>query len=299
MENIYLNNELFSVLERQALSMKKDLKGFFGGKNLTNSYGQTVEFADYREYCMGDDIRRIDWNLYSRFEKHYLKLFTDERQMQVEVYLDCSASMGKGNSLKSQYAKALAASLGYLAVHNMDKVSFKFIKEGALDDSMGSISTKKAFFSKLSYISDYNFDGESFMSEAILSKQMKGKKSGMSIIISDFLGYNDWEKAVDYLSFKGNQVLLIQLLNDDEIAPNYVGRMNLIDAESASLLDDKNIKMKITGTDIKAYDKAYREMKNKISKFCKSRGISYVTLATSTQISKALFYELMKVGVMS
>ena len=78
MKGSYLNDEFFSRLETLSLELRADLAGFFGGKHLVRTYGQTVEFADYREYALGDDIRRIDWNLYSRFEKYFLKLFTDE-----------------------------------------------------------------------------------------------------------------------------------------------------------------------------------------------------------------------------
>ena len=73
----YINDEFFSRLETMSIYLKANLSGFFGGKHLVRTYGQTVEFADYREYMLGDDIRRIDWNLYSRFEKYFLKLFTD------------------------------------------------------------------------------------------------------------------------------------------------------------------------------------------------------------------------------
>ena len=74
MKDSYLNDEFFSRLESLAFNLRKDLGGFFGGKHLVSTYGQTVEFADYREYMLGDDIRRIDWNLYSRFEKYFIKL---------------------------------------------------------------------------------------------------------------------------------------------------------------------------------------------------------------------------------
>ena len=95
MKGSYLNDAFFSRLETLALELRANLGGFFGGKHLVRTYGQTVEFADYREYQLGDDIRRIDWNLYSRFEKFFLKLFTDERQMHTQIFIDCSASMGK------------------------------------------------------------------------------------------------------------------------------------------------------------------------------------------------------------
>ena len=125
MPSKYINDEFFRRLETCALNLRSDLNGFFGGKHLVKTYGQTVEFADYREYMLGDDIRRIDWNLYSRFEKYFLKLFTDERQMHTQIYLDCSASMGRTNPQKADYAAAFAAALGFLSVHNMDKLSYR------------------------------------------------------------------------------------------------------------------------------------------------------------------------------
>ena len=90
MKSAYLNDEFFSRLETLALNLRADLNGYFGGKHFVRSYGQTVEFADYREYQLGDDIRRIDWNLFSRFEKYFIRLFTDERQMDVQIFLDLS-----------------------------------------------------------------------------------------------------------------------------------------------------------------------------------------------------------------
>ena len=139
MKNALLNDQFFNRLETMNLNLRKNLTGYFGGKHLVSTYGQTVEFADYREYQLGDDIRRIDWNLYSRFEKYFLKLFTDERQMQIQIFLDCSASMGKDNDKKAQYAVACAAALGYLSVHNMDKVSMNLMKENGNENPFGTI----------------------------------------------------------------------------------------------------------------------------------------------------------------
>ena len=127
----YLNDDFFSRLETCALNLRTDLTGFFGGKHLVKTYGQTVEFADYREYMLGDDIRRIDWNLFSRFEKFFLKLFTDERQMHTQIYIDCSASMGKPNAKKAAYALGFAAALGFLSVNSSDKVSLRVSRGGS------------------------------------------------------------------------------------------------------------------------------------------------------------------------
>ena len=85
MKSTYLNDRFFSRLETLSLNLKSNLTGYFGGKHLVNTYGQTVEFADFREYQLGDDIRRIDWNLYSRFEKYFLKLFTDVSEINKKI----------------------------------------------------------------------------------------------------------------------------------------------------------------------------------------------------------------------
>jgi len=153
----FLDDKFFGRLETLSLNLRSNLAGFFGGKHLVSTYGQTVEFSDYREYQFGDDIRRIDWNLYSRFEKYFLKLFTDERQMQIQIFLDCSASMGQDDPKKAAYAVACASALGYLSVHNMDKVSLNFMTSNGCDNPFGTIIGKNAFFRAVSMMNEMNF----------------------------------------------------------------------------------------------------------------------------------------------
>ena len=198
----YLNDQFFSRLETLALNLKSDLAGYFGGKHLVSTYGQTVEFSDDREYQLGDDIRRIDWNLFSRFEKYFLKLFTDERQMQVQIFLDCSASMGKDNEPKSAYAVATAAAMGFLSVHNMDKVSFRLIHGDKAENNRGTIVGKRAFFDAITTLDAIEFDGESDLYKAITGCPNIGSNDGLTVIISDFFTDSDWKKAVDFLCFK-------------------------------------------------------------------------------------------------
>ena len=202
MKDSYLSDAFFSRLETLSLNLKSSITGYFGGKHLVNTYGQTVEFADFREYQLGDDIRRIDWNLYSRFEKYFLKLFTDERQMQIQIFLDCSASMGKDNSKKSSYAVATAAALGFLAVHNMDKVSFEIMKEDKSDNPFGTIVGKNAFFRAITNLEKIEFDGDADIEKCITGCPDTGSRNGLSVIVSDFFSESNWKKAVDYLCYK-------------------------------------------------------------------------------------------------
>ncbi len=299
MKGSYLNDEFFSRLETLSLELRADLAGFFGGKHLVRTYGQTVEFADYREYMLGDDIRRIDWNLFSRFEKFFLKLFTDERQMHTQIYLDCSASMGKVNPEKAEYAVAVAAALGYLSVHNMDKVSFKLINGEKAEDPFGTIVGKRAFFNAISTLNSLEFDGESDLRSSIINAPNQGNNDGLTVIISDFFTDTDWKSAVDFLSYKKRQVLLIQVMTPEETDPLYMGRMNLIDSESLDVQDVRNMRMKIDRASQNAYERALREIHDDLNTFANSRGAAFISVRTDQPIEKVLFKELLKVGIMA
>ena len=299
MKKSYLNDAFFSRLETLALNLRANLAGFFGGKHLVKTYGQTVEFADYREYMLGDDIRRIDWNLYSRFEKYFLKLFTDERQMHTQIFLDCSTSMSKVDPEKAAYALGTAAALGYLSVHNMDKVSFKLIKGDRAEDPYGTIVGKKSFFNAISSLENLEFTGESDISKAITQCPNIGTNDGLTIIISDFFTELDWKKAVDYLTYKKRQVLLIQIMTPDEIEPAYDGRFDLIDAESEDISDAKNMRLRINRSMQLAYEEAMNDFVAEIRSYCTSRGADFISVRTDEPIEKVLLGELLKVGVMA
>lgn len=299
MKNSYLNDGFFSRLETLALNLKADLRGFFGGKHLVRTYGQTVEFADYREYMLGDDIRRIDWNLYSRFEKFFLKLFTDERQMHVQIFLDCSASMGKEQPQKANYAVAVAAALGFLSVHNMDKLSFNLIKGEKAENPFGTIVGKTSFFRAISELEKVEFEGDCDLGKAVTACPNTGSNDGLTVIISDFFTKSDWKKAVDYLTYKKRQVLLVQIMTPDEIEPIYNGRLNLIDAEAEDLADPRNMKLRITRSMQLAYQDAMADFKADLKSFCVSRGAEFISIDTEHSIEKMLFSELLKVGIMA
>ena len=299
MKGSYLNDEFFSRLETLSLELRADLAGFFGGKHLVKTYGQTVEFADYREYQLGDDIRRIDWNLFSRFEKFFLKLFTDERQMHTQIFLDCSGSMGKINSEKGNYAVAVAAALGYLSVHNMDKVSFKLVKGEKAEDPFGTIVGKRAFFNAIRTLENLEFEGESDLRSSIINAPNPGNNDGLTVIISDFFTDSDWKSAVDYLCYKKRQVILIQVLTPEEMDPVYMGRMNLIDSESVDVQDIRNMRMKIDRASQNAYERAMKEIRDELNSFANSRGAAFISISTSEPIEKVLFKELLKVGIMA
>lgn len=291
MGETFLNDAFFNRLETLALHLQANLTGFFGGKHLIKKYGQTMEFADFRKYELGDDIRRIDWNLYARLRKYFLKLYTDERQMHVQIFLDASSSMGE-NPKKSRYAIGLAAALGFLAVRNMDKVSFHLLKNSHADDPFGLIVGKTSFFKAIGELEKMKFEGEADFSASIPKVPNTGTNDGLSIMISDFVSDSDWRSGVNYLLYKRRQVLLMQVLTKEERDPQYSGKLNLIDSESSFAEDFRNIRIKISRTMLEEYSELVREMISGIETYCVSRGVSFLSFDCEEAVERVVFREL-------
>lgn len=289
----YINDEFFSRLEALSYSMRKNMNGYFGGKHRVKSYGQTVDFADYREYQLGDDIRRIDWNLFARLEKYFIKLFNDERQMHVQIFLDCSASMGV-DPQKAAYATAVAAGIGFIAIKNMDKVSFNFVHGNHSENPYGTLIGKRAFLQVVSGLDKIKFEGEANFAEAIPNTPNIGRNDGLTVIISDFFTENDWHNAVDFLCFKKRQVLLMQVLTKAEIDPLSVGKYDLIDSESVDSADTRNMKVHVTRSLQNAYKDALRSIIKEIRDFCISRDVDFISINTDMQIEQMLFSEFLR-----
>jgi uncharacterized protein (DUF58 family) len=219
--------------------------------------------------------------------------------MQVQIFLDCSASMGKANPNKGAYAVAAAASVGFLAVHNTDKVNFKLMKGNRAENPYGTIVGKTAFFRAISSLENVQFDGDTSIEECVTTSGDTGTKNGLTVIISDFFTESDWKKAVDFLLYKGRQVLLIQVLAPEEIDPTYDGRVQLVDIESEDISDSKNFKLRITRSMQEAYEEALNNLIEEMKSFCSKRDVGFISVSTSMPIEKALFGQLLQTGIMS
>lgn len=291
-----ITDDFIHRLESLTYHMGAPMRGFFGGIHKTKSYGSTVEFADFREYVLGDDLRHIDWNLYSRFEKHYIKLFVDERQMVTNVFIDCSASMSKTDPDKANYALRIAATIGYLAVHSLDRLSYQILRADNKNQEANVITGKEAYFRKVSELENTKFEGDVDLEKAIMSTINIGSNDGLCVIISDFLTESNWKKAIDYLLYRKKQVLLIQVLSPNEIDPPYRGRVQLLDSEASHTFDERNFKMKITKSHVEAYNEALRDYQEDIKQFCSSRGVHFITTSSDETIEKLVYEKLERIG---
>lgn len=293
MAKTVIDEELLSQIETLQMLVKNNVAGMFGGNHKSKTYGSSCEFADYREYVPGDDITKIDWNAYARFEKLYTKLFLDERQMHTRIYIDASYSMGYGKGNKDGQALKLAAALAYLSVCEMDKVSVYAIRDKRLESVISGMLGKEAYISSVAALNGVEFSGDSFISDAIVPSVV-GYGDGMSVIISDFLTDNDYESAIDHLVGKKRHVLCVQILSREELSPKVRGKMHFFDSEDTAKYYRKNINREI----IHAYKKAVEYATGRIRDYCAARGADYLLVCAEDPLNKVFFGDMTGMGVL-
>ncbi len=292
MNELPINEAFLRQVELLQTIVKNNIAGRFGGNHQSKTYGSSCDFADYREYMPGDDIKKIDWNAFARFDKLYYKLYLDERQVHTRIYIDGSRSMGYGREKKDAQVIRLAATLAYLSICEMDKVSIYVIHEKGLEELISSMYGKERYYLEIGKLNSIRFEGDSHISEAILPSVV-GYGDGMSVIISDFLTDNDYERAIDYLSTKKRDVFCMQILSKEELNPKARGKMHFFDSESAERDYRKNINREI----IEAYRRAVEYATGRVRDYCAAREGEYLLVPTDLSMQELFFGILADKGV--
>ena len=293
MGKLVINEAFLQRVELLQTVLKNHIAGLFGGNHKSRTFGSSCEFVDYRNYVPGDDITKIDWNAYARFETLYLKLYLDERQLHTKIYIDVSQSMAFGDGKKGEAALQIAATLAYLSVTELDKVSVFTIRGGEVTEVISAISGRERYFAEIGKLNGIEFGGDCFISEGIMPTQV-GYGDGLSVIISDFLTDNNYENAIDYLADKKRDLLCVQVLSSEEINPKVRGKNIFYDSEDAGRMYRKNINRDI----IKAYREAVRYVQDRIRDYCNARGAEYVLVRDDKPLDGLFFEQLTQLGVM-
>lgn len=292
-KELAINEELLGQIERLQMLVKNNVAGMFGGNHQSKNFGSSCEFSDYRDYIPGDDVSKIDWNAFARFDKLYLKLYLDERQMHTRIYIDASRSMAYGDGKKALQAIRLAAALAYLSVCEMDKVSIYAVRENQLHEIIGGMVGKDAYMNSIMKLNEIEFTGDCCLSEAIIPSKV-GYGDGMSILLSDFLTDNDFESAIDHLTDKKRHVFCMQVLSKEELLPLTRGKVHFFDSENANRFYRKNITREIAI----AYKEALAYATGRIQNYCNARGGDYLLLSAEDSVTKALFENMIEMGVL-
>lgn len=287
------DSEFLKKLDRLALSSRMVVKGGTGGNRKSRHKGSSVEFSDFREYVHGDDFRRIDWNAYGRFERLFIKLFMEEQETLVTIFLDCSKSMDFGQPHKGNLAKQLAAVFAYLALANFDRVSLVSLNQ-RVQSQLPGFSGKQGFWKALKFIEDLPYQGKTSLNRAIQSYPALGFGGGISIILTDLFSADGYREALKYLQYHKQEVTLIHILSPEELDPPWSGSIRLLDSEG-----EKPCELTLTPQVIKRYKQVVERFIRENREFCHNRGIHYVPVSSDVSLDKVVFENLFQMGLIS
>ncbi len=292
MKKVVIDEFFLGQLEQLGTILKNNVAGMFGGNRRSKNLGSSCEFADYRDYMPGDDVTKIDWNAYARFDKLFQKLYFDERQMHTKIYIDVSRSMVHGNDEKAVAAIKIAAAFAYLSVCEMDKVSIYAIRGSSLEEVVSGMVGKDSYLNCIGKLNELEFDFDSKISEAMVPSSV-GRGDGYSIIISDFLTDENYEAAIDRLAEQKRDILCVQILSREEINPQIRGKMHLFDSEDQSRFFRKKIDQDV----VRAYKDALKYVTDRIRLYCESRGGQYILAPSYTELSEIFLDKFIDMGV--
>lgn len=285
-----LDSGFYERLSRLQLAMAHKSSLNMSGSRKSVHKGISAEFSDFREYMTGDDLRRLDWNVYARLDRMYIREYMEEKEAVVSVLLDTSASMDYGQEKKSALAGELAAVVSYLALNNMDRLALFDMKEMNRGLVLGG--GRNSFAQVLKWLEARSFDGECDMFAALKKMPMRGP--GVTILISDFLhpamvddADEGYEKILKYLSYRRQRPVILQTLAGEEIHVSMEGTRNLIDMET-----DKKLRITMDAAAIASYEQELGRLLTRLQKGCRGAQGAYVLCDTTRDRNKLIFEDL-------
>jgi uncharacterized protein (DUF58 family) len=271
-----LDPQFLARLEQLELVSRKIFLGRMKGERRSKRKGQSVEFADYRNYVIGDDLRFLDWNLFARLDRLFIRLFMEEEDLHVYILIDNSLSMDFGSPTKLHFAKQVAAALGFIGLVNMDRVVVE-VFNNRLTQSLPPIRGRRSLWRLMDFLQKLEPAGPSDLARALRSFSIKCSGKGICILLSDFMDKGGYQEALRYLVARQLDIYVIQILSQEEIDPEIVGDLKLVDVE-----DEDVAEITVSGPLLKRYKQNLAAYRAAISEFCTRRGVSY--LFTSNQV---------------
>lgn len=266
-----LDPRFLARLEHLSLVAKRVFAGQTQGEKRSPKRGSSVEFADFREYTLGDDLRYVDWKAYGRLEKLFLKLFVEEEDLSLHLLLDTSRSMEFGGPLsKADYARRVAAALGYIALSDYDRVSVGTFST-ALGNMLLPIRGKMGVAPFFRFLQDKTpVRGGTGFGEALTQYAARARTSGIAVVLSDFFDA-DYERGLKALLARRFQVVLIHILDLEEVTPSLIGDLRLIDSETGVGQD-----ISISPYLLAQYEAQFKSFVDSLQTFARRYGMDYV-----------------------
>jgi uncharacterized protein (DUF58 family) len=269
---VSFDSDFLKKLEYLHVVSKKAFAGQARAERLTPKRGRGLEFADYRQYSAGDDFRHIDWKAYRRLGRLLLRLFDEEQDLPIYLFIDASQSMAPAgqNTEKFDQTLRIAAALCYIGLAHLDRVTimpFDEIVRAERTPGQG----KGRIFRVFDMLEEVKPGGRTNMTEAFKLFAGKGRRAGLAVVISDFLDPNGYESALKVLQARGHDVYAVQMASEADRDPGALGDVRFVDAESGDTRD-----VEVTPALARAYTAAWERHTEELESFCGRYNIGYV-----------------------
>ena len=271
-----LSPDFMTRLDQLVLVSRKIFAGKMRGERISKRRGESVEFADFRNYVVGDDLRFLDWNIYARLEKLFIKLFLEEEDLHVSLLVDVSRSMDYGDPHKGLYARRVAAAVAYIGLVNFDRISIYTYANG-LSGELTGVRGRRLMHKVASFLTNSDYDGASNLAAAGKQFAIRHPQQGIVIVLSDFFEKGGYEEGLRYLLGRKYDLYVLQTLSPEEIEPTLVGDLKLTDLE-----DDDTAEVTVSRALLQRYRHNLQSYCGGLRDYCTRRGISY--LFTSTEV---------------
>ncbi len=282
-----LTNRDLDRLARLRLNAARRFTNRARGEHLAAKGGTSTEFCDYRDYTPGDDVRFVDWNIFARLERPYLRQFHHEEELHIAILLDASNSM----LFEEKFARArqLAAAFGVIGLHGQEKVSVTVLGGAPLrlQPAAGRTSLRKLF----AFLEDCEPGGDLEFDQGIELFLRRHSGRGAAVLLSDFLAAADFRRAFNLLHGAGLEIFALQILGPGELAPELTGDLRLVDSETHGTLD-------ITSAgDLLALYHEYREgHAARLAELCRQRSGRILTVSAAETLDTIIFDHLRRRG---
>jgi hypothetical protein len=287
-----LESSFLRKLDNLSILTRRAMAGDIQGERRSPRRGSSVEFADFRPYTSGDDIRQIDWNLYARAERFYLKLFVAEEELSVHLLVDTSASMDWGDPNKLRYAKQLAGAFGYIALSNLDRVSVSAFGAGPHAQSLPSVRGKRGAVPLFGFLQRLVPGKGGSLAKICRTYMQTARTPGPLLLCSDLLDAG-WKDALSALSSRPFEITVMHILAPQEIAPELDGDFKLVDVEGGEPVEiSADIGL------IQRYRESLASWRAEIESFCNGRGMNYLAVDTSVPVDEFVLSQMRKRGVL-
>ncbi len=281
----YLRPDVIQQVQRLDLKARFIVEGFISGLHASPFHGFSVEFSEHRKYTPGDDIRMIDWNVYAKTDRYYIKKYEAETNLEAYLLMDCSASMDYstgGRMTKMDYAICLGAALGYMMINQQDSVGL-FTFDEKLRNFLPPKTKRSHLTNMLGILARTKPAGETYLAHALHDVASRVKKRSLIVLLSDLLA--DQDEVIDalhHLKYRGHDLMIFQVLDHSEVAFEFDGQMRFEEPESGEQLD-------VDPRSIRAgYLQAIQDFIETYKQECQNVRADFVTVDNSMTFDKAL-----------